>query len=175
MGGDALALAVAHHRRFGRCQRHERSHRALGARLLEEAEQRVEHDDGQDDHGLVGQGALARVLQHPFDNGNDGGDEKDDDQEILELFEEPPPPGRFGGALQLIGPVLLEALARFGAAQAEARIGAQGRDNRLGILPMRHDGGRGGAIDDPRGRRSIAESFVHEDWPVAVDVAEAGA
>ena len=47
---------------------HQRPHRTLGARFLEKAEQGVQHDDRQDDDRLVGQGALARVLQQPLDS-----------------------------------------------------------------------------------------------------------
>ena len=86
--GDALALAVADDRRFRRGQRHQRAHRLLGARFLDEAEQGIEHDDRQDDDGLVGQRALARILQQPFDHRDHGGDQQDDDQKVLELLEQ---------------------------------------------------------------------------------------
>ena len=120
---------------FGRRERHQRPHRALGARLLEEAEQGVEDDDRQDDDGLVGQGGLARILQQPFDHRDDGGDEQDDHQEVLELLEQPPPPGRFRRALQPVRPVLLEAPLRLGAAQAACR--RRSRAPRRRLRPVR--------------------------------------
>ena len=120
VGRDSLALAVADHGRFGRCKRHQRSNGALGARLLEEAEQGVEHDDEQDDDRLIGQGGLARILQQPLDHGDDGGDEQDDHQEVLELLDQPRPPGRFRRALELVRTVLLEAPLRLRCGSSRA-------------------------------------------------------
>ncbi len=45
MGGDALPVAVANHRGFRGGQRHQRADRFLRARLLDEPEHSVEHDD----------------------------------------------------------------------------------------------------------------------------------
>ena len=114
VGRDALALAVADHRGFRRGQRHQRAHRFFGARLLEEAQQRIEDDDHQDDDRLVGQRALARILQQPLDHRDDSRDQKDDDEEVLELLEQPLPPRRFRRALEPVRTVLLEAVLRFG-------------------------------------------------------------
>ena len=52
-GRDAAALAVAHHRGFRRGQRHQRPHRLFRPRLLDEAEQSIQHDDQEDDDRLV--------------------------------------------------------------------------------------------------------------------------
>ena len=111
MGRDALAIAVANDRGFRRGERHQGADRFLRARLLDEAEHGVEHDDRHDDDRLVGQGALARVLQHPFDHRDHDGDQQDDHQEIFELLQQPFPPRRFRRALQPVGAVLLRGAA----------------------------------------------------------------
>ena len=97
---------------FGGRKGHQRAHRALRPRLLEIAEHGVQHDDRQDDDGLVGQGGFARILQQPLDPRNDRRNQQDDDQEILELLGEPPPPWRFRRALQLVRSVLVETPLR---------------------------------------------------------------
>ena len=166
MGGDALALAVANHRRFGCGKGHQRANRAFGARFLEEAEQGVQHDDEQDDDGLVGQGGLARVLQQPFDHRDDGGDEQDDHQEVLELLDQPCPPGCFRGALELVRTVSLKASLRLGSAQAACKVGAERRDHRLRRRAMGRDRkafGQRGAVSN-RGTRACGFSISNGTW-----------
>ena len=134
---DALALAVTNHRRFGSGKRHQGANRALRPRLLEISEHGVQHDDRQDDDGLVGQRALAWILQQPLDPRNNRRDEQDDDKEILELLDEPPPPWRFRRALQLVRSVLVETPLRLGAAQAARRVGPECRDDRFNRFTVR--------------------------------------
>ena len=156
VGGDALALAIADHGRFGGGERHQRPHRALGPRLLEEAEQRVEHDDRQDDDGLVGQRGLARVLQQPLDHRDDRGHQQDDDEEILELLEQPLPPRCLRGALQPVRSVLLQTPLRLGPAQAACKVGAECRDHPFGRLSVRS----GNTRDERSGASRIAFVLV---------------
>ena len=125
MGRDALSLAVADDGRFGRGKCHQRAHRFLGARLLDEAERRVQGDDHQDDDRFVGQGAFARVLQQPLHHGDDDGDQQDDDEDVLELLQQAHPPRRFRRALELVRAICVEAMPGLGLAQALCRIGRQ--------------------------------------------------
>ena len=124
---NALALAVAHDGGFRRRQRHQCAHRFFGARLLDEAEHRVEHDDERDDDRFVGQGGFARILQQPFDHRDDDGDEEDDHQEVLELLEQPLPPRRFGRALSSFGPYWSRRC--FASARCRPRVASEPSSN----------------------------------------------
>ena len=131
VGRDPPSFAVANHGRFGSGKGHQRPYRLLGPRFLDIAQQGVEHDDRQNDDGLVGQGQLARLLQQPFGHRYGDGDQQDDHQEALELLEQPPPPGRFRSALQPIGPMEVQAPPRLGLAEAAHDVGAERRRPRL--------------------------------------------
>ena len=137
MGRDALPIAVANDRGLRRGQRHQRADRFLRARLLDEPEHRVEDDDRHDDDRFVGQRALARVLQHPFDHRNHNGDQQDDHQEIFELLQQPFPPRRFRRALQPVRAVLLQAIVRFGLAQAARGVAPEQGQHRRRRHAMR--------------------------------------
>ena len=131
VGCNPLPLPIANHGRFRRGQRHQGPHRFLRAHLLDEAEHGVQDDDRHDDDRLVGQCGLARVLQQPFDDRDDGGHQQNDHQEILELLQQALPPRRFRRTLQPVRPILLEAPPRFGRGQAARRVGAKCGDHRL--------------------------------------------
>ena len=150
MGRDALPIAIADDRGLRRSQRHQRADRFLRAGLLDEPEHGVEYDDSHDDDCFVGQGAFARVLQHPFDHRNHNGDQQDDHQEIFELFKQPFPPRRFRCAFQPIVSVLLQALLHLGRAQAALSVGAERRDDgfsRFGVWRGRVGQGGSSAIE----------------------------
>ncbi len=124
MGRDALALARANDRRFRSCNVHQCAHRFFGPCLLHEAENGVQGDDRQDDDRLVRERGLARILQQPFDDRNDHGDEQDDDQKIYELIEQATPPGRLRRAFERIRSVECDPPLRLGAAQAVNGVSA---------------------------------------------------
>ena len=136
VGRDPLALAVADHGGLGRGKGHQCPHRLLGPRLLDIAEQGVQHDDRENDDRLVGQGGLARVLQQPFEHRDGDGDQQDDHQEALELLEQPPPPGRLRRAREPIGPMQVQALLRFGSAQAPRNVRAECCDHGFSRLAV---------------------------------------
>ena len=163
LGGDALTLTVADHRRFRCGQRHQRANGTFRARFLEKAEQRIEYDDEQDDDGFVGKRGLARVLQQPFRHRNDGGHEQDDHQEVLKLLEQPPPPRGFRGALEPVRTMLLEAPVRLVSAQPAHQVGAERRDHGLRRLAMSRGGrlpGECGVICHQRYRFNVRRLLV---------------
>ena len=161
MGCDPLSLAVANDGGFRRGQRHQGPHGLLGARLLDEAEHRVQDDDRHDDDRLVGKRGLARVLQQPFDNRDDRRDQQNDHQEILELLQQPLPPRRFRRTLQPVRPVLLEAPPRFGSVRPRAMSEPSAETtasagSRCGVIGMP---GRGRRCREPREQPPDCVSF----------------
>ena len=85
LGGQHGAdVPAAKHRGVGRGHGLEGLHGALGPVLLDEADHRVEHDDGDDGDGVCGLADQPR---------NHRRDQQDEDHEILELVDEHPPWG----------------------------------------------------------------------------------
>ena len=96
------ALSIAHDGRFRRGKCHQCPHGLLRARLLDEAERRIQDDDHHDDDRFIGQGGFARILQQPFHHGDHDGNQQDDDKDVVELLQQTHPPRRFRRALQLV-------------------------------------------------------------------------
>ena len=157
VGRDPPSFAVANHGRFGSGKGHQRPYRLLGPRFLDIAKQGVEHDDRQNDDGLVGQGRLTWLLQQPFGHRYGDGDQQDDHQEALELLEQSPPPGRFRSALQPVGPMEVQAPLDLGVAEAARAVGSQRRRPRLRRIC---------GVGDPRGSPAAAVASALTPSPV---------
>ena len=102
-GGDLDAMAVADHAGARRRHRSQRQQRVLGAAFLEEADQRVQHDDRRDRDGV---GDLTEESRHRR------GGEQQPDERARELPREEPPAGRSLRALDLVGADLGQAALR---------------------------------------------------------------
>jgi hypothetical protein len=143
-----LALAVADTVDSGAASAISARPNVLGPRLLEEAEQRVEHDDAGDDDGFVGQGGLARVLQQPLRHRDDGGHEQDDHQESSGTARAAAPTTGSSGAL----------LSRFGpycSRRRAPRLGSTARQ----VEPTPHHGLRRLAMSRARRLPASAASL----------------
>ncbi len=93
--GTSTRLAVAEHGRRGRRHLAQRLDGALGAVLLDEAEQhREQHDHGDDD-------GLDRVPEHRRERRRD---QQDDDEDVLELVEQEAPRRCRWAASSSLGP-----------------------------------------------------------------------
>ena len=98
----------------------ERVHRLFRPVLLDEPDDPVEHDDHQDDGG---------VLEVTDRRGDRGGTEQDQDHRVGELFGQQAP-GRLGGALlELVRPVRDQTMPSLVGIEAPVRIGAEGGDD----------------------------------------------
>jgi hypothetical protein len=112
--GELLLPPVANVGR-GRCgHRAQRLHGLLGAVLLREAEDAVEQQDRHDRDG---------VDDLALECGDDDRDAQHPDHEVIELADEHLPCRRALRRLELVGPVLREALRRVRLRQASRRVG----------------------------------------------------
>ena len=102
-------LACAPDAHQGHRQLLQSSHRLLGAILLDEAEDRVEHDDREDRDG---------VFDIADQRGDDRGDDQDQHQRAGELLEDDPPRRSAAALHEFIRPVAAKPRSRFGGAQA---------------------------------------------------------
>ena len=96
-------LAVAHDTSLRAGHPLEGVHGLLGAVLLDEADDAVEDDDGQDDQGVLGLADEGR---------DDGGHQEHDDHGARELVEQQPPGGSLLLLDEFVGPEALETLGR---------------------------------------------------------------
>ena len=131
-------------------QRSQGRHRLLGAPLLHEAEDGVEHDDREDRAGLD---AFADR------EGDAGGDQQHADHEVGELREEDRDRSarpRFG---QGVGSVALQPLRGFvgGQSVSAGTDGVQRRGGRQRVPRRRWKRGSGGAIHGHRREREASE------------------
>ncbi len=109
-------LPVAHHPRMGRAELAQRLHGALGAEVLEEADERVEHDDDHDGNGIL------RLAHHP---GDDGGADQHQDHEVREPGRQHLPGRAAAHHAQLVRAAPLQAARGLGGTQSLLQIGAQ--------------------------------------------------
>ncbi len=136
-GGDVPGQPGAHHGDLGDGQALQGGDGLLGLVLLEGAQQDEEHDDGPDGNGVLdvaeGGGEAGRGQQHQDHGGPD-------------LVEEDAQRGPAGRALELVGPVALEAAGGFlrGEAAAPGRSpgGAPLRRRRAGARRLARCRGR---------------------------------
>jgi hypothetical protein len=138
-GRDALRAPVSSHAGGRRGHPRQRRHGLVGARLLHEAQGRVESDDGQDDDRVVGH--ALRAFAGPRDERDDHGGQQQVDERVGELPEEPAPRGIRLLALELVGARALQPPRRLGGRQALLHVGPE-RCRHLGgvALPRRgHD------------------------------------
>ena len=108
----------------------QRGDRAAGAKLLGEADQRVEHHDGQDHQP---------VLQLAEGDGHRGGDQQRAHQRAAQLAEQERRRRRPGYPRQAVGPVALQPRACLLGAEA-VLLHLQARQHRLGRIRMPGDG-----------------------------------
>ena len=106
---DILLLAVPDHCGAQSQTGLQRGHGRLGAGLLDEAQKRAHHDDGQNDAGL------DPIADGQADHA--GGDE-DQDQRAGELADQDGQRPAAALAAQRVGAVLAKSLGRFGRGQA---------------------------------------------------------
>ncbi len=102
---------------MGRAELAQRLHGALGAELLEEADEGVEDDDDYDGNGILG-------LAHH--TGDDGGADQYQNHEVRELGRQHLPWGAAVSRAQFVGPALLQPARRLASAQSLLQIGVQG-------------------------------------------------
>ncbi len=119
--GDRDRRAVADDGSHGARQAAQGIHRPLGAVLLHEPDQGVEHDDGQDDD---------RVLEVADRGDDDGGNHEDEDHRARDLPREHRPGRRRPALDELVAAVPGQPRRRVGPGQAAPSVGAQGPDDR---------------------------------------------
>ena len=82
--------------------------------LLDDAQGRVDDDDGHDDDHV---GKVGLTLDEAGDGGDGGGHDQHDDHRVGHLLEEPDPHGRGLFLIQLVGAVLGQALGSSGGGE----------------------------------------------------------
>ena len=131
VGSDLVADAVAPHAGLAGQHRLQRGQAALGAVLLVEADERIDHDHGQDHQ---------RVLGAADQRGQDRRAEQDQDQDALELREQHTP-GRACRCLrQAVGAHTRQAFKRLLGAEPGFGADLQQRRHRLGVQCVRCHG-----------------------------------
>ena len=114
--GKHARLAAAHGPRLGGEHVADRIQRLLGPALLDEPEQRVENDDGEDDRRVDPQ------AQHQLD---EAGAEKDVDEDVVELGEEPHQRAPLLALRQAVRPIFLQPRRGLGGVEAFFPVGAE--------------------------------------------------
>jgi len=134
-GRHHLHLAAAQHGGVRRCQLAQRRHGLVGAPGLHKTNERVEHHDHQDDHGVGGfshqPGDHRRAEQHQH-------------HEVLELLDQQRQRPPAGVVLQLVGAMLRGAARGLIGVQAGIGIDAVGLRQLLRVAQVGVVGGGGG-------------------------------